>query len=158
MKSASTPGVPNPPHKQAHDLLGSPPQRVSGGWADQSFICPSPSLPITGITTWTILFPSPPPQPHSPCPWKKIIFHETGPCCQKVWGLQLYPLPVSEPTGEARTVWKRTCLWHRWLDASGKQQGQLRAGNAVLQHTIHINWEDLNSVLWQCQLVGAYKP
>ena len=48
--------------------------------------------PIAHMTAWTIsqlltLLPEPSP-PHSVC--GKIVFHATGPWCQKVWGPLLY--------------------------------------------------------------------
>ena len=53
-------------------------QEVSGGQTSQSFICCSPLLPLLA------LLPEPSPPPH---PFRgKIVFHETGPWCQKGWG------------------------------------------------------------------------
>ena len=58
----------------------SEPGLTAGGqrWeSQQSFICRSPSLPIARITAWAI-----PPPPVC----GKIVFHKTGPWCQKGWG------------------------------------------------------------------------
>ena len=55
-----------------------PPGHTAGGeWkaSEQSFICHSPTLLISHITAWTISHPTP---SHG-----KIVFHETGPWCQK---------------------------------------------------------------------------
>ena len=57
---------------------GSGPQPVRN-WSKGSFICHSRLLSIAGITAWTI--------PPCPPPHGKIVFHETGPWCQKGWGL-----------------------------------------------------------------------
>ena len=52
---------------------------------EQSFICCSSSLPIAHITP-----ESSPPHPSIWAPHPvhgKTVFHETGPCCQRGWGL-----------------------------------------------------------------------
>lgn len=62
-------------------LLGAGPRSRRWGVGQQwSFIHCSPSLPITCVTTWTI-----------PCPvCGKLVFPETSPWCQELWGLLLY--------------------------------------------------------------------
>ena len=69
-------GVPNPQASDwywVHGLLGTRPHsRGERRASERSFICCSPSLAL-------------PPEP-SPSPRGKIVFHETGPSCQKVWG------------------------------------------------------------------------
>ena len=68
----------------------SPQQEVSSRWANKLHFL----LPIAHITTWTMCLPS--------SISEKIVFHETGPWCQKVWGLliqqvsRLFSAPVEE--------------------------------------------------------------
>ena len=71
-------------------------QEVSAGDGGKlHLLLPSPSLPIACITIWTVSSSSP--TPPSPCPHRKIVFHETGPWYQKRWGPLFY----------------RTNQWHR---------------------------------------------
>ena len=57
-------------------------QEVSGGQAREASSAVPHPLYIARITDWTIRLP------HHPTPVRgKIVFHETGPWCQKGWGL-----------------------------------------------------------------------
>ena len=71
---------------------GPAPVGTAGGeWCakEQSFICRSSSLPIAHITPES----SPPHPVHG-----KTVFHETGPWCQRGWGLLLqFILPSYRP-------------------------------------------------------------
>ena len=130
MKSASTPGVPNPRSKQARDLAGPPPQRVSGGWADQSFICPSPSLPVPGITTRTTLVPCPAPNPTAR-PWRKIGNHETCPWCPKAGRCSAPPSRLRTHRGGWSCV--ETCVPLTWMARCFRETaGAVEAGDAAL--------------------------
>ena len=78
-QGSSTPGPrtgtgPRPARNQATQ------QEVSSG---QSFICRSPLLPVAPRRSLSLALP---PEP-TPYIGGKIVFHETGPWCQKGWGL-----------------------------------------------------------------------
>ena len=74
-------GVPNPPGCRlvlVHGLLGT--GLHSRWWVMGERTKLHLPLPITRITAWTIT----PPLPTPPSARGKIVFHETGPWCQKV--------------------------------------------------------------------------
>ena len=81
-------GYPTPGPVPVHSLLGTRLHSRRWGASEQSFICCSPSLPIAHVTAWTITrittWTRPPPHP-APAVSGEIVFHETGPWCQKGW-------------------------------------------------------------------------